>query len=342
MTARPASSRDRARLARRLSDLTAGGVPIPRCIDLLAAQSRSATLSTALQSVSAALYAGRSLSDALTGAPAVFSPSLIGLVRAGEMSGRLDASLRDVAAFLETEAEVSRKIRAALVYPLFLLSLTFIVTTFLFFFVIPRFEVLFADLGQDLPWPTRFVLGFGSAMRRGGGVLFLIAAAAAFFFRAELARAGIASVSRIPAVGNLVRDYRVSRFARGMATFLRGGLEIPDALGECARLFGGEFRKRIANVRHRLAEGAGFADALRETDTVPPDAVEMIAAADECGMMDEALERTGKVFRAEFENRIDLILALLEPALIVLMGLVVGFAALAMVLPIFNISATLR
>lgn len=331
---------------RQLADLLAGGIPLARSLDIVANQSRDAKRRRLFQGLRRDVEAGVSLSEALAARSETFSPLFIGLVRAGESTGALDKSFEEIAHQLEIENELRQRARNALVYPCLVLALAAAVCLFLTGFVIPRFQLLFDDLGQNLPLPTRLLLEFSSGVRIygafailvGAAILMVVPRAAAGPFR----RALDSALSWGP-----IRDQLIPRFAERwahiMASLARHGFPVVEALVLTRRsLEPHPLAARLQPLETGVANGLSLSQAIRGQAMFPLIVAELIAAGEEAGRLDEALERVAATLGRESEATLRLAMTFMEPALILVMALVVGFVAIAMLLPIFEMSANVR
>ncbi len=331
-------------LTRRLADLLKGGLPLSRSVDVLRKQSGSPNLKKVLSSVKSELESGHSFSQALKLQNGTFPRIAIGIVQAGELSGNLDASLSELAKLLETDMEVRQRLRAALVYPAFLLVLAMVVCAFLLGFVIPRFQFLFQDLGQTLPLPTRILILASSGFRYVFVTLALAVIGGFFVMKraSVLARAQDALL-KLPIVSDAWRNAVLQRWASMMESLLRSGYTVSDAIQLSRQSINDPFfSEALKKVISEIIQGKNFKSALECSRWFPPMMCELVGAAEETGQLEESFGRLAVSYRRETEHQWKMFLSFLEPALILGMGAVVGFVALAMLLPIFEMSATLR
>lgn len=329
------SPRSLATMTRRLSDLVGGGLTVGKSLSVLSAQSESREVRLLVSTLRKDLGDGKSLSEALRSRNGTFGPVYTGLVRAGESSGNMEATLAELANLLESDVETRQRVRAALAYPAALLALALAVCVFLTIFVIPRFELLFQDLGQRLPWPTRFLIGVTSHFKTFGGATLLGVAV--------LMKGTRFRVARRPVIDGVIRSVALQRWTQVMASLLRGGVTAPDALRLSrqtlnARVFGNAADDALA----RLREGRSLSSALAAARFFPPMLCELVNAGEESGRLDATFERLAQAYKREAELKIKIAISLLEPALVLGMGVVVGFVAVAMLLPIFEMSANIR
>lgn len=339
------SPRELATMTRRMSDLVGGGLTVRKSLLVLSAQSENKNVRSLLKNINQDVADGKSLSESFGRQNGFFSPVYAGMVRAGESSGNLESSLNELAGLLEADLEIAQRTRAALAYPLALAALAAMVCFFLTVFVIPRFELLFQDLGQQLPWPTRALIRGTAAMRDYGWLVAIAAVGAALLMKRDGARAAgfRMQLVRLPVVFDLFRNACLSRWTRVMASLLGGGVPVPQALRLSrqtadALVFGPE----IDGVASRLREGQSLSRALSRSAIFPPMLCELVGAGEESGSLEKTFERLAETYKRESEISLKFALSMLEPVLVLLMGVVVGFVAVAMLLPIFEMSAKIR
>jgi type II secretory pathway component PulF len=334
-----------ALLTRRLSDMVQSGLPLNRSLYLLAQQggrSQSAVLADLLGHI----QSGRSLSDAMAERAEVFPPMYVGLIRAGEAAGSLDAVLAELSGWLEKDAELRQRLTTSLVYPAFLLLLVASVGVFLVSFVIPRFEPLFQELGQALPWPTRVLMaiahGFGPVAIAAG----IAASAGALVLwtrRQRLQEAASSVLLRLGRLSGPLKSLYLERWAFAMSLLLRNGLTVPEALTLSrsslgSHVFAGELDAVLAQVR----EGLSLGEAMAASKLFPASLREMVAAGEETAGLETILTRAAAGFHKESELQRRVLMALLEPSLVVGMGCVVGFVALSMLLPLLQLNGNVQ
>lgn len=331
---------------RRLSDLTAGGLPLSRSLDILARQSRNHRLNMLIRTIHADVETGESFSAALARHNGCFGPVYVGVIQAAESSGDLDRALADLSQLMETEWEVKQKVQAALIYPLLLLSVAVAVVIFLTVYVIPRFQFLFDELGQRLPLPTRLLIGGSHFLRDTWGLLFLVALVGAILstrYKSSVRAALNRWLRRVPVISNMTESLFLERWTRLMTSLLKNGFTVPEALRLSQKTLGSSlYAQDYSSMIRGLEEGLSLSDALRPLPQIPPMVCELIAAGEESGSLEGTFERLSGFFEREVRLKSRVLLSFLEPALILGMGLVVGFVAISMLLPIFEMSASFR
>lgn len=337
---------DTVLLTRRLSDLMAGGLPLTQCMDVLRRQSSNPYVRVLLFSIQNELEAGRSFSQALRIQKGQFSEIYMGMVQSGESSGNLDAALSELVKLLETELDTRQRIRSAFAYPVFLLAMAVAVCMFIVGFVIPRFDFLFQDLGQQLPLPTRLLIGFSSIIRFTAIPLVLLTAAFLLSFRKRKTpwlRVLQNKALEISVLRDLWRGAIIQRWASMMAALLHSGYAVSEALRLAGQSIGNPLFKLDSKLAvWRIMEGQSVKQALGGLPWFSPMVCELIGASEESGRLEETFERIAESSKRENELQWKIFLSVLEPSLILGMGLVVGFVALAMLLPIFEMSGSLK
>lgn len=324
-------------ITRRLADLLKGGVPLVRALEVLWEQAGAGPMREFLSAVKNGVEEGRDFSDALgdrSDLPSFYK----GLVRAGESAGRLEQTLEDLAGLLEAQMEARRRIQSALAYPILLLGMTVIVSFFLTVVVIPRFEFLFNDLGQRLPWPTRAVMAVAAGLRHGLWMAIPAVGLALWTFRARF-RDGVFAFRPI---AEWTRAVCLERWSRSMGFLLRGGLPLPEALEHARGSLTPLFSAETERLSEKINEGGSLSVAMKTSPLFSGMARELLSAGEETGEVEESFFRLAQLFRRETEFQLKVALSFMEPVLIIGMGCVVGFVALAMVLPIFEMSGNLQ
>jgi len=340
---RRASYRELAVFFRQFVTLFAAGVPVRDAIVTLANQSNDKVLAQALRSIADDLRAGVALSDAFANRGAAFPPIVGSLLRAGEASGALDEIGERLAAHFEREDAVGRKLRVAVTYPATVLVVAFCVVTFLLIAVVPKFADFFAQFNAPLPWPTRLVLAVSAFVRRWFWLLAAVAAVGAIAFRRwrRSERGLLAWDSRqlnLPYFGPLLRKRIIGRIARTLATLLAGGLPVLDALVIAAQVAENRaVSAAIARCESALRSGGTLHGQLRNEPVFPPLVSELVAAGEETGALDAMLVKVADYYDSEVETTVTRMTALLEPALIVVVGAIVGIVIISVVWPMFAI-----
>lgn len=346
--ARPARGRvrtaDVAAAIRHLATLTAAGLPLADALDAVVEQTDAPPLVRALTLARARVREGEPLADALAACPGVFAPLHCELVRAGEASGTLPAMLARLATRVEAAAALRARLRRALTYPAVMVIATLAVLTFLIAWVVPEVSRLFADTHTPLPLATRLLLAAVSIARATWWLWLALGIAGALLLRRTAATpAGRAQLDgwllRVPVVGPLVRMAAVARVARTLATLVGGGVPLETALGMAAAAAGSApVADATRTTRATVVEGAALAAALAATGAFPPLLLRLTAVGERTGALAPALEQAGAALDAEVEQAVDAATALLEPALVLIMGTTVLALVLAILVPILTLN----
>jgi type IV pilus assembly protein PilC len=330
-------------LSRQLGAFVQAGLPLIEAVRILAEEARSKALKFALADVEEGLRRGETLSDSLDRHPRVFPEYYRGILRSAELTGRLDVVLDQLAKYLERDLEARRKINSALAYPLVIAGMSFVTVTILAAFVLPRFKSFFESLDATLPLPTRMLLAvtefFASwwwAVAAGVVaviVLYLLAV------RAEPGRyARDALLLKLPVIGPTIRIALVERFCRVLASMASAGVVLPHALRVATEsLRNRVFMRQLAAVGEQMLRGEGLARPLAAVNLFPGTAARMIRVGEETGTLDAQLEVTARYYEGELDHRLKKLTAIFEPAVIVVMGLIVGFVAVAMISAMYGI-----
>lgn len=339
---------DLANATRQLVTLLSSGLPLMEALNVLVDQEENRSLKAALSSVRDSVREGSSLADAVRTNPAVFSQLYGNMVAAGEASGTLEITLHRLADFLEEQARFRGRLAAALVYPALMTLIGIGVLFFLFSFVLPRVVGMFEDAKQQLPLITaaliavvRFVSGFWW--------LILITIAAAVYalrryFKTPAGREKIdAWFLQLPIFGQLVRMIAISRFTRTLGTLLQSGVSTLTALDIVQNVIGNTvLAGAVRSARENVREGESISDPLRRSGLFPPVVVQMVAVGEKSGELEKMLLKVADSFDKAVENRISALMSLLEPAIILVMGVVIGTIVIAVLLPILQMSAGIR
>ena len=331
-------------ITRALAALLPAGLPLARALRA-AANLATGPVAGAVDGIRARVERGESLADALGQHPGLFSPLYVGLVRAGEQSGDLDTAFARLSAQLERDERLRSKLLSAAIYPTILLVLGGVAVLVLLLFVIPRFAQLLGDSGARLPTSTATLLAISRAVGHGWPFLvaLLAAAGAAVVAMARTPqgrRLRANGVLRLPVLGALRREQLAARTARLVAVLLSGGAPLLSALHDAAQSVGDPVAEDdLSRLRARVREGASFHTALGEGTLYPPLLSQLIAVGEESGRLGEFLDKAAGIFEERTERAVQRAVALIEPAMIVAFGVVVGFVALSLFQAIYSVNA---
>ncbi len=329
-----------ALFTRQLADLLDAGLPPLRALEVARRQAASPRLSAVLSEVQAQVQRGRSLSAALAQHPNAFPPVYTSVVRAGEAGNAVAPALDRLAAFYEVDLDFRSRIRSAAAYPLLVGFVGFGTVLFLLTFVIPRLGEMVGDMGQALPWLTRALLALSVAWRYTWWAWVLGAAAVAAAF-ARFTPGAAVLLSRLPWWRQLALDAAISRFARTLETLLANGVPLLEALRVLGTGLGHpELERQLEEAARQVENGASLAESLQ--GRLPELVCQMIAVGEEGGRLDRALGKVAASYEKQFERATRLALSLLEPAMILVVGAVVGVIVMAMLLPILQLHTLVR
>jgi len=337
------SSRSLAIFTRQLSVMIDAGLPLLQCLDLLGRDEPDPRLAAAVKIVRQDVEAGASLTDAMRRCPRVFDALYTNMVAAGEAGGILDTILKRLSTFIEKQARLRARVRSAMVYPASVLCIAAIVVTLILVKVIPTFATLFDGLGASLPLATRVVIWTSEKTLLALPVLAAGIGAACYAARRYYrSTSGSLTVDgwllRAPLVGSIARKVAVARFCRTLGTLLGSGVPILDGLEITGRTTGNAVMERaVRQARLRIERGETIAAPLRGSGAFPPMVAQMIGAGESTGALDTMLGKIADVYEEEVDVAVASLLSLLEPALIVILGLLVGGIVISMYLPLFEL-----
>lgn len=320
------------------------GFTLDKSLSILSELTENDKMKEIVRDILSLVRGGRSFSDSLLKYPSVFPPFYVNMIKAGEAGGFLENTISRMAEYLENTERLKEDVRSALIYPVILLIAGGSAVVVLLTFVVPQFAKIFTDMGRNLPLPTVILLAVSSMLVRFWWVILLFIVVFVFMIRRYLRgedgrRMWDAMRYRLPVFGKLFKETAVSRFARTLGTLLASGVPILNALQIVKGTLGSnKIAEIISHVRESVRKGRGLSEPLRESDIIPPLAVHMVTVGEETGKLDEMLIKIADRFDLEVRTTVKRLLSLLEPALILMMGLIVGFIVIAMLTAIFSIN----
>jgi general secretion pathway protein F len=337
--------RDLLSLTQQLATLFEAGMPLDRALAILEELAPSPRVKVIVSDLLRSVRGGASLSDALAKHhPRPFSRLYINMVRSGEKGGVLEVSLRRLAEFLESRAAFTDAVMSALAYPLVITFVGAGAIVFLLTFVIPRFATIFADLGQAVPLPTQILLGVSAGARAYWWVAVLLVLAAVLVWRvwtgtAEGRMAWDRLLLRMPIVGRLTTKIETARFARTLGTMLKSGVPVLGALGVVGDMMSNQsVGTAVARLSDGVKRGGTIASGMQEQAVFPSLAIHMVRVGEETGRLEEMLLKVADTFEIDVRSELKRVIGLLEPAIILGMGVLVAFIVVAMLLAIFSIN----
>ncbi|PKN63718.1 MAG: type II secretion system protein GspF [Deltaproteobacteria bacterium HGW-Deltaproteobacteria-15] len=332
---------------RQLATLVSSGLPLLDGLNGLIDQTEQTGLKRVFTQIRERVVEGSSLSEAMASHKSIFSPIHVNMVRAGEASGALDIILKRLADFSEKRMKLKKKIEAAMAYPIFLVLISSIILIFLMSFVMPKIIGIFEGMHVLLPWSTRFLIGAAHFMRSFWWTLLLGAGVCAFLFsgivRTERGRLLWDSIRlRIPLLGSLHRKAVIARFTRTLSILLKSGIVLVDSI-EIARLSMDNriLEEAVKEAARNVGEGGDFASPLKKGG-FPPLVVQLIRAGEKSGELESTLASAAEVYEDDVEAGAATMTAILEPLIILVMGVMVGFMVMAVLLPIFDMTRGIR
>ncbi len=336
------SRSDLALYTRRLADLASAGLPLDRALQVAGEQSENATLTSVTEEAIRDVRAGIPISEALAKYPKLFPTVFTMTLRAGEASGQFPEVAGRLAEFQQMEVRRRSQLAAAMVYPCILFCSAIVVVAFLILFIVPRLSDVFRDLGNDLPLTTKWLLGFSNFMVHNG-LWVLAGIVAAFYSYRAWSSTEQGSLARdkwllnAPMVGKVVSKSVVSRYARVLGTLVYGGVPILEALRIAGAASGNRvFEANTQRVQNEVREGRRIAEAMKDTGAFSSILVQMVSVGEETGDLPRMLGRVSETLDFEVDNGMQKLTAIVEPAIVLTMGVFVGFVVLSILLPVYQ------
>ena len=340
------SLRDVTMFSRQLSVMFVSRVPLVESLQTLASQTTNRSFKEKIFRLSEEVEGGTPFSQALSKYPDIFSSFYINMVKSGEASGTLSSVLEYLADHMEREYHLISKIRSALVYPAFIVFLAFIVLNLLMFLVIPNLSKVLDQTGQELPGITKLVLGSASLFREFWWVLLSLAGGAAFFFfRFKKTSKGTRMLNRfyfrIPLLNSFLRMIYLTRFVENLSTLISGGLPIVQALDITGRIVGNSvYAEIIEEAKIEVQKGNQISTVLQKYPAeFPPVFTQMVFVGEKSGSLDKTLSNIVSFYQKEVDRIVEAFLSIVEPALIVFLGLVVGGLLASVLLPLYQLGS---
>ena len=329
---------------RQLATIINAGIPIVQGLGILATQIKNKKFQEAVSTVKSDIESGVSLEDALRKHPRAFSELYINMASAGEKSGNLPEVLSRLAKYLEREASVRGKVKSALTYPVVVLVIAITISLLILYKVVPTFSALFEDLGAELPLPTQILVSASHILVNNIGWLFLVTIAMFFAFRAYYRTYSGKRVIdnlklKLPVMGDLAIKGSVARFSRTLATMISSGIDLLLALEITAKTSGNAIvEDAIMEARNMVTQGRELSNSIQNFKVFPPMLSQMIAVGESTGSLDEMLSKIADFYEEEVDRAVDTLLSLIEPIMIVFLGVLIGGMVVALYLPMFNLA----
>ena len=341
-------TRDVVIFTRQFATMINSGLPLVQSLNILAAQTGNQKLKETTKSVVFDVEAGNTLADAFGKHPSVFPPLYVNMVAAGEAGGILDTILLRLATFLEKNDKLIRKVKSAMIYPAVIFSVAMGAIVILLVFVIPVFQEMFSSVAMELPLPTRIVIGLSDFLQSFWwaiilGVGLLVFGMKRFYATIPGRRRIDGFLLAFPVLGDVLRKSAVSRFTRTLGTLISSGVSILDGLEITAKTAGNAvIQDAIMASRSSIAGGDTIAAPLEKSGVFPPMVISMIAVGEQTGGLDEMLSKIADFYDDEVDIAVGGLLSLMEPVMILFLGVIVGGMIIAMYLPIFGMMQTIQ
>jgi type IV pilus assembly protein PilC len=335
--------KDVAVFSRQFATMINAGLSLLRALHILAEQTENKALAAVANQIRIDVEKGASLSQALSKHPKVFNRLYISMVKAGEIGGVLDSVLLRLADTIEKQVELKRKVKSAMTYPAVVAVLVLLIVSAMLLFIIPMFEDLYAELGGELPLPTQILINVSKFARQFWWLIFGAEIAGVFLFRRWISTTGgrnswDAMKLKAPIFGALVRKTALARFSRTLSALVRSGVPILESLDIVAETAGNHVvAEAVRDTQQAVKRGEPLARKLEDHPVFPPMVVQMMAVGEETGALDEMLDKIADFYDQEVEATVDALTSLIEPLLIVVMGVCVGGMVISLYMPMFNI-----
>ncbi len=338
------SARDSQLFTQDLAALLHAGLPLDRSLEILIKACANSAFQAVIEDILQSVEKGHYLSDALAQHPETFSHFYISMVKAGEAGGILENVLERMGIFLETAQELKDYILSAMLYPIFLAGVGGISIILLLTFVIPRFSMIFDSMGQSIPFATQLLLSFSSGLKQWWWLIAIVGVVVGYCFRkyasTEHGRYNLDKIAlKLPVVGDLIRKREVARFSRTLGTLVHSGVPILQALDLVTNILSNRvIISGLGKVYSRVKEGEKLAGPLEEIAVFPPLAIQMIMVGEETGHLDTMLLRVADNYEKIVRNLIKKFVNMLEPVMILVMGVLIGGIVITMLMAIFSMN----
>ncbi len=330
---------------RQFATMIDSGLPIVQALDILAKSNDNKAFKAVLLSVKEQVESGGTLAEGMQKSPDAFDELYVNMVTAGENGGILDIILERLAMQMEKSMKLKREVKTAMIYPAVVISAAVIVTAVLLIFVIPTFAELFADFGSSLPLPTQIVINMSNFVLANWFIIFgTMGALIAFFFKFKKTPRGqevLDPISlKLPVFGDILRKVAVARFTRTLGTMISSGVPILDALNICAKTAGNRVvESDVQRCRVSISEGKSIVDPLSESVVFPTMVISMIGVGESTGQLDAMLQKIADFYEDEVDNAVAAMKQLIEPLMILFLGVLIGGLVVSMYLPIFKMGS---
>ena len=339
------TTRDLVIFTRQFATMIDSGLPLVQCLEIQSKQAENETFRTELGQIKESVESGSTFADALKRFPVTFDELYQNMIAAGEVGGILDTILNRLAVYLEKAENLKRQIKGALMYPVITVVVAGVVVSVLLLFVVPSFEQMFADMGAALPSLTQMVIDLSKWLQANwwivlGGIIGTIWGTRTFY-KTEKGNVILDGVMlKLPVFGDLLTKVAVARFCRTLGTMLSAGVSILEALDICGRTSGNKIIEgAIVDVRQGISEGRNISEPLAEAKVFPDMVCQMISVGEATGALDVMLNKVADFYEDEVDQSVEAMTSMLEPLIMVFLGVVIGGLVIAMYLPIFTMAA---
>lgn len=339
------TTRDLVIFTRQFATMIDSGLPLVQCLEIQSKQAENETFRTELGQIKESVESGSTFADALKRFPVTFDELYQNMIAAGEVGGILDTILNRLAVYLEKAENLKRQIKGALMYPVITVVVAGVVVSVLLLFVVPSFEQMFADMGAALPSLTQMVIDLSKWLQANwwivlGGIIGIIWGTRTFY-KTEKGNVILDGVMlKLPVFGDLLTKVAVARFCRTLGTMLSAGVSILEALDICGRTSGNKIIEgAIVDVRQGISEGRNISEPLAEAKVFPDMVCQMISVGEATGALDVMLNKVADFYEDEVDQSVEAMTSMLEPLIMVFLGVVIGGLVIAMYLPIFTMAA---
>jgi type IV pilus assembly protein PilC len=335
--------KDLAIFTRQFSVMIDAGLPLIQCLDILGGQQENRKFAEAIKKVHREVESGSTLADGMKGCPQIFDDLYTNMVAAGEAGGILDTIFQRLSVYIEKAVKLKAAMKSAMVYPAAILFVAAAVITLILWKVVPAFTDLFTSMEVDLPLPTRIVIAASSFVGNFGLFILIGLGLLAYGFKAYYAttkgRYNVdKGILKLPIFGDLVRKISVARFTRTMGTLVASGVPILDSLDITARTSGNAIvEEAIFKVKGAIEEGRTIVEPLRESGVFPNMVIQMIGVGEETGSLEEMLTKVADFYEEEVDTAVGDLMTAMEPAMMALLGVIVGGIVISMYMPIFSL-----
>ena len=340
-----AKASDLVIFSRQLSTLVSAGVPIVQGLTILVEQIENPFFKDVVDMVREDIESGLAIAEALEKHPKVFNELFVNMIKAGELGGILDIILQRMADYLESAAKLKSKVKGAMIYPAVISCIAVTVTLFLLIFVIPTFATIFQDFGQDLPLPTQALISLSEILKKYflhmAGVLVVGIVSVLQYYKTDNGSRKIdAILLKLPLFGILLKKVAIAKFTGTFGTLVKSGVPILEALDTVAHTSGNRvIEAAVMSARDSIREGEKISDPLERSQVFPPMVMQMISIGEETGNLDIMLNKIADFYDSEVDSAIEGLTSMIEPLIMVVMGLVIGVIVLAIFMPIFDMGA---